>query len=234
VTVAAPSLAVAVDGRAQVQGDPVLDELDLLIKKLADVKLAASKPSRRDAMRFGDLALSLRFLVHFLREPPRAAGDFSQRLQTALNHALRVCREITTAYVHGAAAVAEVKRRRAASSVDVGPAEDGDAPGGDAGVAVGGAVRSRSGSRSGGVGARRASGRGAGDDGGGAGGAGIPGGDGDGAGAGDGAGEDKEEDAVSSAAEGMSWLPRERSFVHALAKYGGCVDCDSALMASCV
>ena len=87
----------------QPQGVAVLDELDLVNKKLSEAKFPRSKvPDRRDVMRVLDNLAALRSLVRYLRSPPSDVARLGAKFEASLSHVERLCATLNDCYVDAA------------------------------------------------------------------------------------------------------------------------------------
>jgi hypothetical protein len=78
---------------AQVQGDEILNDVDLVLKKLSEIATKPGNPSKRDLSRLCDGLIQLRTLFHFLVTPPSPAKApvIAEKLCKIVEHVRVVC-----------------------------------------------------------------------------------------------------------------------------------------------
>ena len=70
------------------QGDEIVSDLDIALKKLSEVRIKPDKANKRDFMRVADSILQLRTLFHYLMRPPTAAkgSQIVDKLWSCVTH----------------------------------------------------------------------------------------------------------------------------------------------------
>ena len=70
------------------QGDDIANDIDLMLKKLTEVKTKPDKPNKRDLYRVQDALCQLRSLFHYLVRPPSAprAPSLGEKLWSCVHH----------------------------------------------------------------------------------------------------------------------------------------------------
>lgn len=70
------------------QGDDIANDMDIVLKKLGEVKTKPQNPSKRDLARVGDALIQLRTLFHYLIQPPSPPRfpTLADKLWTAVTH----------------------------------------------------------------------------------------------------------------------------------------------------